>query len=71
MLSRFRILAPLVLLPLLVSCKSIVMSPAGDVAMQQRDILMTSVYLMLIIIIPVMGLTAWFAWHYRSSNKKA
>ena len=71
MLSRLRILAPLVLLPLLASCKSIVMSPAGDVAMQQRDILMTSVYLMLIIIIPVMGLTAWFAWHYRSSNKKA
>ncbi len=53
------------------ACKSVVLFPAGDVAQQQSHILMTSVYLMLFIVVPVMGLTVWFAWHYRESNQKA
>lgn len=71
MLFRSRILAPLVLLFALGACKSVVLFPAGDIAMQERDVLLTSTYLMLLIIVPVMALTAWFAWHYRSGNKKA
>ena len=49
----------------------VVMNPAGDVAAQQRDLLVISTVLMLLIIIPVMALTVFFAWRYRQSNKAA
>ena len=69
-----RRLRPLLLLPLLAllpGCEAVVLSPAGDIAAQQRDLLVMSVVLMLIIIIPVMALTVFFAWKYRESNKEA
>ncbi|PIL18891.1 hypothetical protein P775_17770 [Puniceibacterium antarcticum] len=47
------------------------MSPSGDVAAQQKDILLNSTYLMLIIIVPVMLLVVFFAWRYRASNRDA
>jgi cytochrome o ubiquinol oxidase subunit 2 len=49
----------------------VVLSPSGDVALRQRDLLVHSTLLMLVIIIPVMALTVWFAWHFRASNKEA
>ncbi|HEY4212663.1 MAG TPA: ubiquinol oxidase subunit II [Steroidobacteraceae bacterium] len=49
----------------------VVLAPSGDVAMRQRDLLVHSTLLMLVIIVPVMALTVWFAWHYRASNHKA
>lgn len=52
-------------------CGSDVLDPAGDVAMQQRDLLLQSTWLMLLIIVPVMALTVLFAWRYRAANKKA
>ena len=69
-----RRLRPLLLLPLLAllpGCEAVVLAPAGDIAAQQRDLLVMSVVLMLIIIIPVMILTVFFAWKYRESNKEA
>lgn len=48
-----------------------VLAPAGDIAIQQRDVLLQSVVLMLLIILPVMALTVLFAWRYRSSNRDA
>ncbi|WP_137134414.1 ubiquinol oxidase subunit II [Rhizobium sp. FKY42] len=59
-------------LPLALSgCDLVVMSPSGDIAMQQRDLIIVSVVLMLLIIIPVICLTFYFAWHYRRSNINA
>ncbi|MGE6739501.1 ubiquinol oxidase subunit II [Allorhizobium pseudoryzae] len=59
-------------LPLALSgCDLVVMSPSGDIAMQQRDLIIISVVLMLLIIVPVMCLTLYFAWHYRRSNTTA
>jgi cytochrome o ubiquinol oxidase subunit 2 len=52
-------------------CNFVVMAPSGDVAVQQRDLVVISTILMLLIIIPVIALTVWFAWHYRSSSKTA
>lgn len=49
----------------------VVMTPAGDVAAQQRDLIVISTVLMLLIIVPVIVLTLYFAYHYRSSNTKA
>jgi cytochrome o ubiquinol oxidase subunit 2 len=69
--SRFRIIAVLPLLALLGGCNFVVLAPAGDVAAQQRDLVVISTILMLLIIIPVMALTVFFAWRYRHSNKEA
>jgi cytochrome o ubiquinol oxidase subunit 2 len=55
----------------LTGCDWVVMHPAGDVAMQQRDLILISTALMLLIIIPVMALTVLFAWKYRESAKAA
>ncbi len=66
-----RSLLPLAALPLVGGCNMVVLNPAGDVARQQADVLMISVGLMLLIIIPVMALTVWFAWKYRATNEKA
>lgn len=69
-LARLSIILPLMLL-MLSGCNMVVMSPSGDIAAQQRDLIVISTILMLIIIIPVICLTLYFAWHYRQSNKAA
>jgi cytochrome o ubiquinol oxidase subunit 2 len=66
---RLLALAPLALL--LSGCKLVIMNPSGDVAVQQRDLIVASTVLMLLIIVPVMLLTVFFAWRYRQSNTKA
>ncbi len=70
---RSRLLRPLALAPLMAAlsgCEAIVLAPAGDIAIQQRDLLVFSVLLMLLVIVPVMALTVYFAWKYRASNKQ-
>ncbi|MEM1381111.1 MAG: ubiquinol oxidase subunit II [Pseudomonadota bacterium] len=52
-------------------CNLIVINPSGDVARQQSDLILYATILMLIVIIPVMALTIFFAFHYRESNKSA
>lgn len=49
----------------------IVLAPAGDIAMQQSQLLIVATALMLLIIVPVIVLTVLFAWRYRSSNTDA
>lgn len=66
----FRLAAGTALL-LLGGCKMVVMSPSGDIARQQADLIVVATVLMLLIIVPVLFLTLYFAWHYRHSNKKA
>jgi cytochrome o ubiquinol oxidase subunit 2 len=61
--------APLLLA--LGGCKMVVMDPAGDIAVQQKDLILLATGLMLLIIVPVIGLTLFFAWRYRASNAKA
>ena len=56
---------------LLTGCKPVVLAPAGDIAERQKDLLLAATGLMLIVIIPVMCLTLWFAWKYRAANKQA
>ena len=52
-------------------CNLVVMSPSGDIAAQQRDLIVISTILMLVIIVPVIFLTFFFAWRYRQSNTAA
>ncbi|MDG4720217.1 ubiquinol oxidase subunit II [Thalassospira sp. FZY0004] len=56
---------------LLAGCNLVVIDPSGDIASQQSDLIIVSTILMLLIIIPVMALTVFFAWKYRQGNKDA
>lgn len=68
-LARLGVLAALAL-PLS-GCDWIVMKPHGDIAVQQAGLIVTATLLMLLIIVPVIALTLFFAWKYRQSNTKA
>ncbi|RYG10633.1 MAG: ubiquinol oxidase subunit II [Burkholderiales bacterium] len=68
-LGRLLLLSPA--LALLGGCNMVLMNPSGDVAMQQRDLILISTGLMLLIIVPVIALTLLFAWKYRQSNTEA
>ncbi len=63
----------LLLLPLilLAGCNTVVMNPSGDIASQQGRLIVVSTILMLLIIVPVIALTVWFAWRYRKNNTAA
>ena len=52
-------------------CNWVVMDPSGDIAKQQAFLITLSTLLMLIVIVPVIILTIWYAWKYRASNSKA
>ena len=67
-LRRWPLLLPLALLA---GCNTVLMNPSGDIANQQGRLIVVSTVLMLIIIIPVIALTIFFAWRYRQSNKEA
>ncbi|GKT24772.1 ubiquinol oxidase subunit II [Acidovorax sp. SUPP3334] len=56
---------------LLAGCNAVVLSPSGDIAAQQRDLIIVSTILMLLIIVPVIFLTFLFAWRYRQANTEA
>lgn len=74
LLTRSRVglwLALALLGPLLAGCDTIVMKPHGDIAVQQSQLIVVSTVLMLLIIVPVIALTLWFAWRYRHSNEAA
>lgn len=64
-----RILPILPLFALLGGCQMVLLGPSGDVALQQRNLLLASTALMLLVIVPVMALTIFFAWRYRASAK--
>lgn len=62
-------LAALAALAGLTGCsKAVVLNPAGDIAAQQGHLVVQATLLMLVIIVPVITLTLWFAWKYRQSN---
>ncbi|RFZ87476.1 ubiquinol oxidase subunit II [Shinella sp. WSJ-2] len=73
--KQFSLARRLTLLALMMAtlsgCNLVVMSPSGDVAVQQRDLIVVSTILMLVIIVPVIFLTLFFAWRYRQSNTAA
>ncbi|WP_089504156.1 ubiquinol oxidase subunit II [Methylobacterium indicum] len=70
-MKHLRLLLVLPFILLTGGCNMVLLSPSGDVALQQRNLLIASTVLMLLIIVPVMALTIAFAWHYREGNKKA
>ncbi len=55
----------------LAGCDLILLNAPGDVAAQQGNLIVVSTVLMLLIIVPVIALTLFFAWRYRASNRAA
>jgi cytochrome o ubiquinol oxidase subunit 2 len=51
--------------------KLVVLNPAGDVAAQQGNLVVVATVLMLLIIVPVIGVTLLFAWRYRQGSPQA
>lgn len=49
----------------------VVMNPSGDIAKQEAFLINISTLLMLVIIVPVIFLTIFYAWKYRASNRKS
>uniref|UniRef100_UPI0035CB3929 ubiquinol oxidase subunit II n=1 Tax=uncultured Sphingomonas sp. TaxID=158754 RepID=UPI0035CB3929 len=49
-------------------CDMVVMNPTGDIAVQQRDLILFSTGIMLLVVVPVLAMTMLFAWRYRRGN---
>lgn len=49
----------------------LLLDPKGLIAADEKNIMLTALFLMLTVVIPVIVLTLVFAWRYRSSNAKA
>jgi cytochrome o ubiquinol oxidase subunit II len=54
---------------LLSGCDAVLLSPSGDIARQQRDLIYISTFLMLLIVVPVIVMTLVFAWRYRANGQ--
>jgi cytochrome o ubiquinol oxidase subunit 2 len=67
----YRLFLGILMLAPLAGCNLVVMSPSGDVAVQQRDLILVSTGLMLLIVVPVIFLILLFAWRYRQQNVTA
>jgi len=48
-----------------------VLDPRGSVAADEKSLIITATLLMLIVVIPVICMTLYFAWKYRASNTEA
>ncbi|MGF6742051.1 ubiquinol oxidase subunit II [Paraburkholderia atlantica] len=60
------------LMLLLSGCSNLdILNPKGSVGLAERDLIATSVWAMLIVVIPVILMTLFFAWRYRASNRNA
>ncbi|HTV83978.1 MAG TPA: ubiquinol oxidase subunit II [Dyella sp.] len=52
-------------------CSLDVLSPKGDIGMQEKSLILIATGLMLVVVVPVIAMTLFFAWRYRASNVKA
>ncbi len=52
-------------------CTGGVLDPLGPIGQGNRTILLNALAVMLVIVIPTMAATVWFAWWFRASNRKS
>ncbi|PTQ13598.1 ubiquinol oxidase subunit II [Sphingomonas oleivorans] len=67
-LRRLSALTPLMLLN---GCGWSILDPHGPIGIENRSVILWATLLMLIVVIPVIALTIFFAWRYRASNTAA
>ncbi|AKC32227.1 ubiquinol oxidase subunit II [Candidatus Pantoea carbekii] len=56
---------------LLSGCDSALLNPKGQIAIEQRSLILTAFGLMLIVVIPAILMAILFSWKYRASNPNA
>ncbi|SDG80537.1 cytochrome bo3 quinol oxidase subunit 2 [Vibrio xiamenensis] len=70
--SRYKSILPragLALAVLMLSgCDSALLNPKGAIGVQEKELIITSLLLMLIVVIPVILMTIYFSFKYRASN---
>ena len=55
----------------LAGCKLELFAPQGDIGVQEKTLILLALGVMLLVVIPVILLTFYFAWRYREGNTKA
>ncbi|WP_427309527.1 ubiquinol oxidase subunit II [Cupriavidus sp. H39] len=56
---------------LLSGCNLELLNPKGSIGEQEKSLILVSLFVMLMVVIPVIVLTLWFAWRYRETNTSA
>ncbi len=56
---------------LLSGCDSALLNPKGQIALEQRSLILTAFGLMMIVVIPAVFMAVFFAWKYRATNTNA
>lgn len=56
---------------LLSGCDFALFNPKGPIAEQEMDLILISIWVMLIVVVPVIFMAIWFPIRYRSGNKKS
>ncbi len=56
---------------LLSGCQGGILDPKGQIAADEKSLIITATLLMLLVVIPVIVMTFLFAWKYRAGNKDA
>lgn len=59
------------MLAMLSGCSMQLLNPKGSIGEQEKNLIIVATALMLLVVIPVIGLTLYFAWRYRASNTTA
>ncbi len=52
-------------------CSAGILDPKGSVGVAEKQLIATSTWAMLIVVVPVIVLTLWFAYRYRATNRSA
>ncbi len=56
---------------LLGGCQLVLFDSKGTIGIDERNLILLSVGLMLLVVVPAIFMALFFAWHYRASNDKA
>ncbi|MBB3101926.1 ubiquinol oxidase subunit II [Azomonas macrocytogenes] len=67
----FRTLLTIVAAASLSGCSWALFDSKGEIGIQERNLILTAIGLMLLVVIPAIVMTVMFAWRYRASNKDA
>lgn len=69
--SRLWGILPLAATTLLSGCNLAVLDPKGQIGADEKSLIITATWLMLLVVVPVILMTLAFAWKYRASNTRA
>ena len=71
MKQMIRVLSFAALAGLLASCGDgyVLIDSKGQVGIEQRNLIYIQIVMMLLVVVPAIAMSLWFAWKYRHNNK--